>query len=97
MVTVIAQYRTHAGKGDEVAFVLARHVTATRAEPGCIAFTAYRSEDDPDRFTLHEQYVDEDAFQAHRQTPHFRANVEEAIAPLLLERTWQRLRELTPA
>jgi autoinducer 2-degrading protein len=93
-VTVIARYQAHAGKGDEVAAVLARHVTATRAEPGCVNFTAYRDLDNPDQFVLHEQYTDENAFQAHRQTAHFVGYVEGQIAPLLQDRNWRRYEEI---
>ena len=96
MVTVIAQYKARAGAGDEIAEVLALHVAATRAEPGCVEFTAYRSLDDADRFTLHERYEDEAAFEAHRASPHFAEYVEGRIVPLLEERTWARVAEVRP-
>lgn len=94
LVTVIAEYQAHAGRGDEVATILARHVAATRAEPGCVNFTAYRDPEDPDHFALHEEYTDENAFQAHRKTAHFVAFVEEQIVPLLLDRSWRRYHEV---
>ena len=97
MLTVIAQYKARPGTGDEVAEVLALHVAATRAEPGCLEFVALRADDDPDRFALYERYVDEEAFQTHRATPHFRTYVEGRIVPLLEERTFQRYLEVTPA
>ena len=97
MVTVIAQYQTSPGNGDAVAKVLALHVPATRAEPGCLEFIALRADDDPDRFALYECYVDEAAFQSHRATPHFREYVEGRIWPLLDERSFQRYREVAPA
>jgi quinol monooxygenase YgiN len=97
MVTVIAQYKASPGAGDEVAAVLALHVAATRAEPGCLEFTAYRSREATDRFTLHERYVDEEAFQAHRATPHFAEYIEGRVVPLLEERSWQRVEEVRPA
>jgi quinol monooxygenase YgiN len=93
-VTVIAAYQAEAGKGDEVAAALARHVAATRAEPGCVSFIAYRDPDDPDHFALYEQYTDENAFQAHRQTAHFAGYVEGQIAPLLQDRSWHRYQEI---
>lgn len=94
MVTVIAEYQAHSGNGDAVAMALARHVTATRAEPGCVSFTGYRDPDDPDHFALYEQYADENAFQAHRQTAHFARYVEGQIAPLLQDRSWRRYQEV---
>ena len=64
MLTVIAEYEARAGKGAEIAAVLARHVAATRAEPGCVTFIAFQDSGDPDHFALYEQYVDEAALAA---------------------------------
>ena len=94
MVTVIAEYQAGEGRGDEVAAALAHHVAATRAEPGCVTFIAYRDPDDPDHFALYEQYTDENAFQAHRQTAHFASYVDGQIAPLLEYRNWRRYQEV---
>jgi quinol monooxygenase YgiN len=90
MLVVIAQYRTTAGSGDEVAAVLALHRPATVAEPGCRAFVVNRSQDDGDRFVLYEQYDDEAAFAAHRESPHFKRYIEGQVVPLLAERSWER-------
>ena len=94
MITVVAQYVARTGEGDTVASVLARHAVATRDEPGCIQFVAYRSSHEADRFLLYEQYVDEAAFSAHRATPHFQSYVEGAIVPLLAERSWERYEDV---
>lgn len=96
MLTVIARYRAQPGAGDRVAAILAKHVAATRGEPGCLQFDACRSHDDPDEFTLYEKYVDEKAFEAHRGTAHFATYIEAQTVPLLLERTWHRYEELEP-
>ncbi len=95
-VIVVAQYRCREGSADTVAEVLARHSAASEAEPGCLRFIAHQSLDDPTRFVLYEEYVDEAAFTAHRETEHFAANIDGIVAPLLVERTWERLRSLTP-
>jgi quinol monooxygenase YgiN len=97
MVTVFARYSVRPGSGDDVAATLARHVAATRDEAGCLQFIAFRSQSDPDQFLLYEQYEDEEAFQAHRETPHFRQYVEQAIVPLLDERSFDRYGEVVPA
>jgi quinol monooxygenase YgiN len=94
MLTVIAQYRTQPGRGDEVAEVLVRHAATTRTEPGCLRFDACRSLDDPDRFVLYEQYTDDEAFEAHHTSEHFRANIDGVIAGLLAERTFSRYTQL---
>lgn len=94
MFTVIARYECRSGAGDDVEAVLGRHSDATRTEPGCISFTAYRNAEQPDRFVLLEQYVDEAALRTHRETPHFRQFIEEQVLPLLVERTWSRYDEI---
>lgn len=90
MLIVIALYLVHPGAADEVEEILGRHAATSAAEDGCLQFTAHRSVDDPDRFALYEAYADEAAFVKHRSTRHFRENIEEMVAPLLVERTWSR-------
>lgn len=97
VVTVVAQCRSRAGAGDEVASLLAAHVTASQAEAGCISFRAYRDAADPDRFALHEQYVDERALLEHRQSAHFARYFAGGIIPLLLDRGWSRYAEIPAA
>jgi quinol monooxygenase YgiN len=95
-VTLIAEYQARPGKGDEVAGILPGHIEATRAEPGCLTFVAYRDRDDPDHFVLYEQYVDEQSLEAHRASPHFEANVAGRILPLLDARRAHRFDEIPP-
>jgi quinol monooxygenase YgiN len=96
MLTVIARYQVQTGMGDLVAMTLAKHVTATRTEPGCVQFVAYRSRKDREKFVLYEQYIDDEAFEEHRKSPHFRAYVEGTIVPLLSERQSDRYDEVEP-
>lgn len=97
VVTVIAEYQAHPGKGEAVAAILPRHVAATRAEPGCITFVAYRDREDPDHFALYEQYTDAAALEAHRTSPHFKANVDGGIVPLLKLRVAHQYDEVGPS
>jgi quinol monooxygenase YgiN len=96
MLTIIADYQSYPGKGDDVAAILGMHVTRTRAESGCSQFLVNRSDDDPDRFVLYEQYVDEAAFEWHRQTQHFRDYIESGVVPLLAARAWHRYHLVEP-
>jgi quinol monooxygenase YgiN len=96
MLTVIARYTAQSGKADLVAATLAKHVAATRTEPGCVQFVAYRSQQDRDRFVLYEQYVDDEAFDAHRKSAHFHSYVEGTIVPSLAERKSDRYDEIEP-
>ena len=86
-VAIVVHYQAMAGKGDEVAALLARHTAATRAEPGCRDFVALRGTEDPDAFVLYERYSNADAFEAHQASPHFEGIAVAQIRPLLAERT----------
>jgi quinol monooxygenase YgiN len=97
VVTIVARYRAKPGAGDGVAEALARHVAATRAEPGCVQFDACRSKDDPDEFVLYEKYVDDAAFESHRESPHFMEFIVGTVVPVLAERSWKVYRELEAA
>jgi (4S)-4-hydroxy-5-phosphonooxypentane-2,3-dione isomerase len=86
-VAIIVRYRASSGQGDRVAALLARHTAATRAEPGCRAFVALRSTEDPDSFILYERYESREAFEAHVASPHYEGIAVAQIRPLLSERT----------
>jgi quinol monooxygenase YgiN len=96
MLTIVARYKAQPGKGGTVAEVLSKHVAATRAEPGCLHFDAFRSTEEGDEFVLFERYDDEAALEAHRSSPHFVEYVQGRIVPLLAERTWHRYDEVSP-
>jgi quinol monooxygenase YgiN len=96
-VAVIAQCRSRAGAGDEVAGLPAAHVAASQAEAGCISFRAYRDAADPDRFAPHEQHVGERALPEHRHSAHFARYFAGGIIPLLPDRAWSRCAEIPAA
>jgi len=96
MLTVIAHYQAQPNNGDVVAAALAKHISATRHEPGCVQFMGYRSRQDPDSFTLCEQFLDQDSLDAHRQTPHFERYVQQTIIPLLAVREFGLYDEVAP-
>jgi Uncharacterized conserved protein len=89
VIAVVAHYRTKPESAEAVRELLARHSTASRAEPGCRRFDAHQDAEEPSRFVLVEAYDDTAAFAAHRETEHFRLNIEQTLAPLLLEREWR--------
>jgi quinol monooxygenase YgiN len=88
MITVVARYRTRPEAVDDVRELLGRHATASEAEAGCQSFRAHQAVEDPTAFVLYEVYDSPEAFAAHRVSEHFRANVEETLVPLLVERDW---------
>ena len=73
-VAIVVRYQAMAGKGDEVAALLATHTAATRAEPGNLDFVALRSSEDPDAFVLYERYTGRAAFEAHTGQPALRGH-----------------------
>jgi quinol monooxygenase YgiN len=88
-VAIVVYYQAMAGKGDEVAALLARHTAATRAEPGNLDFVALRGTEDPDSFVLYERYASQEAFEAHQASPHFAGIAVAQIRPLLAERRFE--------
>jgi len=95
MVTLIVRYEPHPGTGDAIAAALAKQVAASRKEPGCVQFLAYRSFEDPDHFILYEQYADDDALAAHRETPHY-LEMQRTVAPMLAGRQRGLYAEVMP-
>ena len=83
MITAIANFHANPGNGDRLAALIPAHAAATRAEPGCRLFSAYRATEDPDDFVFVEQYADRDAFESHRHSDHFIRHVREGMVPLL--------------
>lgn len=93
MFTVIATYRTTPESARAVADLLAKHAVTSEQEPGCRQFLAHRALDDPTRFFLYETYDSDEAFAAHRRSEHFRQNIEQTLAPLLIKRQWHACSE----
>jgi len=83
---VVARYTVRPGEEEAVEAALRAMTTLSRAEPGCVAYQAQRSLDDPSVFVLYESYVDEGAYEAHVETPHFKRYVLEDAVPRLVSR-----------
>ena len=96
-VALVVHYQALPGKGAEVAALLSEHAAATQAEPGCLAFVALRSAQDPDAFVLYEHYNDPAALDAHIASPHYLNIARNQIRPLLAERTVEQHVPIVPA
>ena len=83
---VIARHRMKEGAEPEVLALLPVLVEAARAEPGNVAFAAFRQLDDERNYVLLERYESREAFAAHRETAHFKEIVLAQIAPRLESR-----------
>jgi len=86
---VIAHHDMKAGAEEEVLALLPRLIEATRAEPGCISFDAYRKLDEPRSYVLLERFASREAFREHRASAHFKEIVLGGIAPRLERRVWE--------
>lgn len=78
----------------KVGELLAALTVAVRAEPGNVAFDAYRRLDDPTSFFVYEIYEDQAAFQLHLRQEYGRAFNAELVH--LVEGGASRLTWLSP-
>jgi quinol monooxygenase YgiN len=85
----VAHWTALPGEEKEVEQVLQQLASASRAEPGCITYSAHRSVDDPTQYLIYERYTDEAAFQRHIESDHFQALVLADAIPRLASRTRQ--------
>jgi quinol monooxygenase YgiN len=88
---VIAHHTMKEGAEEEVLALVPQLVAASRAEPGCVSFDAYRKLDEPRTYVLLERYASREAFAAHRDSEHFKHLVLDLIAPRLERRVVEEL------
>jgi len=76
--------RFHAREGQEaaVAAALRAVVGPSRAEPGCLAITAFRATREPRLYFIHSRWKDETAFDHHAGLPHT-VRFLESVQPLI--------------
>ncbi|MGI6351345.1 MAG: putative quinol monooxygenase [Armatimonadota bacterium] len=73
MVNLIAQIDAKPGAEAKVAEALRAVVGPSRAESGCVSYTAYRSKDCATSFHVVETWKSSEALDAHTKTAHFQA------------------------
>jgi quinol monooxygenase YgiN len=83
---VIARWVAREHEIEAVEAALRRLVPAARAEPGVIAFDAYRDPADPRVFVLVEHFRDQAAHDAHVAADHTRRHAIEDALPRLEHR-----------
>lgn len=86
MLVLSSRLLVRPGTESAVAKAVLALVGPSRSEPGCVAYFAHRSLDNPRVFMFYEQWADERAYEAHRQTPHFEQLVGSVIGPSTDER-----------
>jgi quinol monooxygenase YgiN len=67
---LFARFHAREGEADAVAAALREVLGPSRAEPGCVAITAFRATKNPRLFYIHSRWVDEAAFDLHAGLPH---------------------------
>lgn len=65
MLLLLAELHATTATRDEVARLLEGLAQLARTEPGCIAYTLHRRQEDPCAFVLYELYADRAACDAH--------------------------------
>ena len=67
---IFARFHARAGEKGAVEDALRKVIPPSRAEPGCLSLSAFRSTRDPGLFYIHSRWVDEAAFDLHAGLPH---------------------------
>lgn len=73
-----------AADSDKVRDLLAEAAKLSRAEPGCVRFEPYQSNNDPTRFLLHEQWQSQAALDTHRTARAYTTIYQPQILPLVV-------------
>jgi quinol monooxygenase YgiN len=73
MIVLSGTVRIAPGRKADAAPHIRSIVAASRAEPGCLAYSFAYDVEDPDLVRIFEIYADDDALAAHRAAPHFAA------------------------
>ncbi len=85
-LVLVVTWLAKPGEEERVEAILRLLVPRTRAEPGCIAYTAHRSTQDGRQFLIYEVYRDEAALKAHEASEYFQRHVLREALPLLERR-----------
>jgi len=86
MLVLAVHLTMQPGHDEEITQGFHKLQSATRQEPGCIAYIVQRSRQNPNRFLVYEQYKDEAALQAHRDSQHFKQFATEGVFRFVSER-----------
>lgn len=65
----------------EIAGLLSEQGRLSRAEPGCLRFEVYHSQNDPRVFLLNEHWADQAAVDAHRKATAYTTIYQPQVLP----------------
>ena len=80
MFVVIANIQVKPEHVDEFREACVRNSQGSLQEPGCLRFDVLQQQDDPTKFALFEIYRSPEGFAAHKETAHYAAWAEKAVA-----------------
>jgi quinol monooxygenase YgiN len=83
-MSVLVRYHLKPGAIQAARPLFAAHVRDSRADDGCLEFSARQSDTEPEWFTLTEIWRDPTALQAHRASSHY-SHLRAEMQPLLAE------------
>jgi quinol monooxygenase YgiN len=78
----IFEFHSREEQADAVMQAIKDVATPTIAEPGCLAYGAYRSSRDPQLFFIYSRWIDQTAFDRHTNLPHA-VRFQEIVEPLI--------------
>lgn len=82
MIVIIGRARVHAEQRDAAFAAAAEMSAASTAEPGCLEYSFWTANDDPNAVLLVERWENDEALTAHMSQPHMAAFIT-AIGPAL--------------
>ncbi|MGF7156623.1 putative quinol monooxygenase [Novosphingobium gossypii] len=94
VVHLIARLVPRPGKAGELAEVITNLLPQVRAEPGCIAYLAHESHDEPGVIVMIEAWAHQAALDAHAAAPAFTALAARFDSLLAKPPTLERLKRL---
>lgn len=79
---VVARIKAKAGEEEAMEKVLRDMVGKVKQEPGTLAYTLHRAQNDSTVFLFYEKYADMEAFAFHGGTPYFK-ELMKTTAPMM--------------
>jgi quinol monooxygenase YgiN len=83
-VTLVPFFTIKSGEVDAVRRAHLEMMEPTRAEPGCLGYDLYQSQDDPAVMFFYENWSDSRALATHMNTPNFYRYVRREVDPRLV-------------
>jgi quinol monooxygenase YgiN len=79
---VVATISVRPGRADAVVAIVSEHLSAVRAEEGCVRYDLFRVRREPDTLVMVETWASREALRTHGTAEHF-VRMSEQLAPEL--------------